>query len=51
MNHDLDKFHVWVVANKLTVNPNKSHAVVIFSKFNDDMSSFNDISPNYCKIC
>ena len=29
MNHDLDKFCVWAIANKLSVYPNKSHAVII----------------------
>ena len=49
MNHDLDKFRVWAIANKLTVNPNKSHALIISPKCSDNMKSFNDIALNYCK--
>ena len=32
MKHDLDKFRSWAIANKLTVIPNKSHAVIISPK-------------------
>ena len=31
MNHDLEKFSVWAVANKLTVVSSKSHAAIISS--------------------
>ena len=47
MNSDLDKFRGWVIANKLTINPNKSHTVIISPKCNDNLNSFNDISSNY----
>ena len=50
MNHDLDKFRAWAIANKLTVNPNKSHAGIISSKCYDNMNSFSDIALNYSKI-
>ena len=46
MNHDFDKFRVWAIANKLTVNPNKLHVAIIFPKCNNNMKSFNDISLN-----
>ena len=49
MNHDLDKFPVWTIANKLTVNPNKLHSVVISPKCNDYINSFSDIAFNYGK--
>ena len=44
MNHDLDKFRVWAIANKLTVNPYKSHGLIISLKCSDNMKSFNDIA-------
>ena len=49
MNHNLDKFRIWAIANKLTDNPKKSHAVIISSKCNNSMTSLNDISLNYGK--
>ena len=49
MNHDLEKFSVWAMHKKLTVVPSKSHAVIISSKCNNNMNSFNDISLNYGK--
>ena len=49
MNHDLDKFRVSAITNKLSINPNKSHSVISSLKCNDNMNSFNDISRNYGK--
>ena len=49
MNHDFNKFRVWAIAYKLTVNSNKSHAVIISPKCKDNMNSFNDIALNYGK--
>ena len=49
MNHDLDKFRVWAIANKLTLDSNKSHDVIISPKYNNNMNSCNDISLNYGK--
>ena len=46
MNHYLDKFCIWAIANKLTVNPNKSHAVIISPECNNNLNSCNDISLN-----
>ena len=49
INHDLDKFRVWAISSKLTVDSNKSHDVIISPKCNNNMSSFNDISLNHGK--
>ena len=49
MNHELNKFRIWAIANKLTFNPNNSHAAIISPKCNNNMNSFNDISLNYSK--
>ena len=49
INHDLDKFRVWAIANKSTLNLNKSVAVIVSPKCNDNMNSYNDVSLNYGK--
>ena len=41
MNHDLNKFRVWAIANKLTVNPNKSHALIISHKCSDKKARYS----------
>ena len=50
LNHDLDKFRIWAIAKKLTINPNKPNDVIISPKCNNNMNSFNDILLNYGKI-
>ena len=47
MNHDFNKFRVWAIAYKLTVNSNKSHAAIISLKCKDNMNSFDNIALNY----
>ena len=49
MNHDLGKFRVWAIANKLPFDLNKSLAVIISPKCNNNMNSYNHISLNYGK--